>query len=432
MNLIARRFTLGAGLVLIAACSRAPLREDVASSTGDGASGVGGSGAEGVGGAGATGAAGMGANGGTGGVAPPCDGLVWAGDPVLVPATVGITARRPRLVRVSVVRLGLVFESAVFDATLLASAFVDPWNAWPPDVGAVDANFPLAPPWTRFAVSWGEPDRFAFAAQQAGSMVLGQATPGQNGSSFVDWPAGNDEPKALARSNAGSYLVARGPETGVVVELLPGYFPDPVPLQVGAFGCASPFVVADAVAVDGGDFLVAHTSDLPFDDCSDPDLPDLPRYVQTWRVGAGGAVPGAFFEEAVPVFDLSLSGRIGGAWLTYRADGDPTVHVLQLDEQGQVVQDFSSTGNATDRDHTIAWFDGFARATTSAGDATGTVSLEVFDGTSLEGLEMPLMLPTGRPSIASSPDGGSFLIAVEHGLDSGSDVVLMRADCASD
>jgi len=438
MKRLSHMWLLGAGLFALAACSRAPLREDGVGSQGDGASGAGASGAGGAG-AGGAGASGTGASGmgGAGGSAPPCSSLEWVGDPVFVPVTVGAFVMRPQLIRVGGGRLGLVFESPASDGTtLLASALVDPWDAWPPEVGPMDANFPLAPPWTRFATSVGEPDRFAFAAYAQGAMVLGQATPGENGSSFIDWPAfdGNGDVKALARSTAGSYLVARGPESGLIVELLPGYVPDLAPFPVGTFGCAVPFVVADAVPQGDGAFLLAHTSDLPFDDCLDPDLPGPPLVVQTWRVSSSGAQPGTFIEDIAPVFDLSLSDRGDGAFLTYRAEGDPTVHIFQLDELGMQVEDYSILGNASDRDHTIAWFDGFAHATTTEAvpDGLAPVRLRVFDGSTVSSVETPLSSAAGRPAIVHSPAGGSFVVAVAHGTAQNPSVALLRADCVGD
>jgi hypothetical protein len=415
----------------VVGCSRAALRDRPGEGEGGAAAGGAGTGASGVGGAGTGGggAAGFGGFGGAEG--PPCDVIEWQDEVVVIPATVGGFAVRPRLVRVGVVRLALVFEAPVFDATLLASALVDPWDDWPPTVSAVDANFPSAPTWNRFPVSHAEGDSFAFAAPQGNAMALGLAEPGQNGSTFVDWPTPNEEAKTLARSNAGSYLVGRGPPTGLVVDLLPGFVPDPVPLVLGGFGCASPFVSASAVGVEDAAFLVATTADLPNDDCADPDVPGAPRFVQVWRVSASGVAPGAWFEASAPVLEVALSGRIGGAWLSYRPEGSETLHIAEVDANGNLVAELGSFGNPTYEDAVIAWFEGFAHATTYGGgaDVGPFVSIEVSASAGVASATLPLVSPPGRVSVASSSDGDQFLVAFE--LANEGAIGLARAQCFS-
>jgi hypothetical protein len=63
-----------------------------------------------------------------------------------------------------------------------------------------------------------------------------------------------------------------------------------------------------------------------------------PDVVQILRLSAGsGAIAqGGFVEEAGPVLDLGLSGRVGGVWLSYRVAGEPLLHIRDVDDDGQL------------------------------------------------------------------------------------------------
>lgn len=374
--------------------------------------------------------------GGAGGGPLVCPELRWAGDPVRVAVPFGGALGAPKLVRVSQARWAVAFEANDGAGRLVASfAVEDPFGAWPPITGAPDANLPTALP---FAVGEGDPGRFAYAASDvAGNHMLGQAEPGQNGSTLVDWPASPAPMRFVSRSPTGAYAIGRGAgDTGLFVDLVPGFVPNPSITTVGMLGCASS-VLAEAVPSPKGGFIVANTADLAFDDCLDPDLPGPPVAAQLHHVLNGNAEQRSAFSELSPVRELRLAPRPEGAWLGIAREGSQifAVHVVDADGYASepLVEWVGELGN--DDAHDIAAIEdelAIAVVRTESFDGSRSLLLAVRQGfagfgmVSSQGLDV---LPSGAPSLGAQLGRSSLLVAVVDASQVQPTIALLRADC---
>lgn len=375
--------------------------------------------------------------GGQGGGPLVCPELRWAGEPVRIPVGFGGAIARPRLVRVSDSRWALAFEGGDGAGKLVASVAIEaPFESWPPSVGAVDANFPTALP---FAVGPGEPGRFAFAASDlTGNHLLGQAEPGQNGSTLVDWPGGQAVPmRFVARSPSGGYAIGRGAgETGLYVDLLPGFAPAPRVTSIGMLGCAES-VLAEAVPSPKGGFIVANSADQPFDDCIDPDLPGPPVALQLHHVVDGNAEQRSAFVELSPVRELRLAEAPGGAWLGITREGSQIFAVHQVDADGYASEPLVEWVGELDNDdaHDLAAIEdelALAVVRTESFDGSRSLVLAVRQGfagfgmVSSQGLDI---VPTGAPTLGTQAGRTSLLVAFVDESQAQPAIALLRADC---
>ncbi|MEQ9321504.1 MAG: hypothetical protein RIF41_20230, partial [Polyangiaceae bacterium] len=139
-----------------------------------------------------------------------CPALEWAGDPVFIDLPFGNAIDNPRLVRNGDGDVVLTFD-AIANAighTLGSVPLGEAFAAWPPVVGTADVNFPTQ---GRFAVTAGQPPTFAFAASDGtGNLALGEALPGENGSTFVAFPSGAFDVQAVARNAVDEHVVITG------------------------------------------------------------------------------------------------------------------------------------------------------------------------------------------------------------------------------
>lgn len=392
-------------------------------------SGGGGGAAQGGGGAG------DGASGGGGAAPLACAELVWAGEPVLVDLPFGNGLGTVELVPTGDGDYGLVFN-ALTDAlgnNLGSFPIRQPFQAWPPTLGGADVNFSTQ--W-RFAVSQGEPTMFAFVASDSVSLILGQALPGQNGSTLITSPGSPADMLALARNDLGNYGAVMGSSlmTGFTFADLS---PDIAAIEAGVLGCAD-VGLAD-VAPAGASFIAASASDQPFDDCIDPDIPGPPRYVQTYGFDASGSFRlGDFLAFDDPVTELRLAARPGGAWLGVQTLGAGSFDVYAVEEDLSIakVPTHFVSGRTTARHALAAAGDTFALAEvvrTIAGPDSGLiVAIEVDHAlVSLSGDAIGAV-PMGEPSIVASPDGRSLLVAWLDAASFAPSVVIARADCLGD
>lgn len=432
-------------LATLAACgARSALTGPVESTGVGGSTGIGGSAGSGgstsVGGsAGSGGSTGVGGSAGSGGSGGglPCTKLVWAGEPVILPPTVGDHVRRPRLARTSLDDLALIAEATTAGEILLASTAITGWTvSWPPSVSPLVAAHSHGLPWSGYAYDRGPPGAFSLLwVDTDAHLVLGIAEPGGAVDGTLSFPGALGAPRFVARNNGGRYLIGHGPPGALVVHHVPDFFPGVSATPLGVLGCADDRVVSDAVGVGDDRFLVVSTNHAPFDDCLDPSLPGPPRVVQITRAGPLGIDQGSYFEEPGPVFDVQIAGRIGGAWMAYRAQGDAAFHIHRLDNLGYIDASYGVLGDAGYSDAVIAWGDGFAHVMTHPGDAAVSpqVSFYVREGDTiaeLQGAVATPLFPRGRPSLVSSTDGRSFLITFEQGgPDQDGSLALLRADC---
>ncbi len=392
----------------------------------------------GVGGAssGASGTSSSSGTGGAGGGPLVCPELRWAGDPVRVAVPFGGALGAPKLVRVSATRWAVAFEANDGAGRLIASfAVEDPFGAWPPITGAPDANLPTALP---FAVGEGEPGRFAYAASDsAGRQLLGQAEPGQNGSTLVDWPGPVAPMRFLSRSPSGAYAIGRGAgDTGLYVDVVAAYGPNPQVGTVGMLGCAES-VLAAAVPSPKGGFLVANTADLAFDDCADPDLPGPPVVAQLHHLLDGKAEQRSAFSELSPVRELRLAPRPEGGWLGIAREGSQIFAVHPVDADGYASEPLVEWVGELDNDdtHDLAAIEeelALAVVRTESFDGSRSLLLAVRQGfagfgmASSQGLEL---VPTGAPSLGTEAGRTSLLVAVVDGSRAQPTIALLRADC---
>lgn len=418
-------FNLASAMVLTACGARSELTTTTGSggSPTDGGGGAGQGGADGAGGAGGSPAAVV------------CHQLAWAGDlavPVELPF--GNTVESPRLVPTGDGDYGLTFD-AITDAvghTIGSFPIHQPFQSWAPILGRADLNLPTPGP---FAVTSGDPALFAFsAADGGGNLLLGQALPGQNGSSFVSFPTGAHGIHFLSR-NGGSYLTAQGVDSLVAVFGFSTLAPEVPPVPLGTLGCAAP---ARAASIPlGSDFLVASAVDSPFDDCADPDLPGPPLFLQTHRVGLGrGAEPGSYVAFDAPIVEVALAPRPGGAWLGVRTANDSDFQIRTVDEStlaiSEPLEHFVSIRTDT-RHALVATGASFAVAALIPSDVLpgGDLVLAVYQDGEFWAIDAGVLgvVPTGTPTLVASDDGRSLLTAF---MDQGSGttgVTLLRADC---
>ncbi len=380
---------------------------------------------------------GQGASGGAGGAGGSatkgCHQLVWAGDlPVTVDLPFGNTVESPRLVMTGDGDAGLTFDAITNSVGHTVGSFPihQPFQAWPPVLGMPDLNLPT--PWP-FAVTSGDPAFFAFsAADGGGNLVLGQALPGQNGSTVVAFPTGAQGIHFLSR-NVGRYLTSQGAETSIDLVGLPALSPDATPTEIGIVGCADR-AVATAIPL-GGDFLVASAVDSPFDDCADPDLPGPPLYLQTHRVGVDtGATAGSYVMFDDPIVEVSLAPRPGGAWLGVRTANDADFQIRTVDEGTLAISEpivhFASV--STDARNTlVAAGASFAVAVIVPTPTGSHLAIAVYQDGELWAIDAGGLgvIPTGAPTLVASDDGRSFLAGFMDEATGSTGVTLVRADC---
>lgn len=367
--------------------------------------------------------------GGQGGGAPAlCETLAWAGEPVFLSAKLGGLAVRPMLIRATGDDAGLVFEELEKGALQLESRVIHPWDGLPSPPGPIGIAMTVSEG-TPIAKGPGISGLFTYAAKmESGKMILGITPPGDLGNAQTPVVIAGDA-KLVARAPGGAIVVGHGSDVGLSLSVVSGS----VPTSLGVLGCASPRVVGEAVSVGINELLVASTNQAPFDDCADPGLPGPPVVVQIAKVGKTSWEPGGYLIEPGPILDLQLAERPGGAWLAYRVDGDPSLRVLKLDADGQIVGQIAIAGAPSDADAVTAWSDGFAHVTTSPGDANAAafVRLDLVAATANASLAYtsPTLSPVGRPSIIRSTDGRSFLIAFQQSAPAPARIGLLRADC---
>lgn len=411
------------------------------STAGTAGTGAGGTGQSGTAGSGASsgeaGQAGAAGTAGAGGL-PTCSTMVWAGPPAIV--STGLFPNRPELVRTSLDTHALVWTTPVPDATLVQSMELSGWTTtWPPPLGAITTAGATGELTSGVGIAPGGPGRFAFATAQDPSMLrVATAQPGGMEEDAFAWSTLDAaEVSALARNNGGDYLVAHGPPDAVEVDVAPAAGS---PIALGYFGCSQPMSVA-TVGVGSDAFLVANTNLLAFDGCANSLPLGPPLVLQVQRVSSSGqTTPGAVFDVEGQVRTLSLRGRIGGAWLTYRVEGDVVAHVVALDENGKVVSEVAYSGNALYGDEAIAYDDGFAHGLAWPGSPDNPtppfMALDVQTSAGTTGApnwDLSPGFPLGNPVLAASTDGQHVLVAFTYdmGADAAPVIGLLRADCVS-
>jgi hypothetical protein len=322
--------------------------------------------------------------------------------------------------------VALAFEEPHETSVALETRTLDPWGAWPPMPGNIGSPLTVAGGQTPIAVGRHVGIQIVYAGAVAfGHMGIGQTTPGESVVSGVTTELMGNA-KFVAREPLGAFLVGYGADTDVNIFFVPSLVADGSTFKsFGSLGCAKPRAVADAAVAEPQAFLVASTNRAPFHDCPDSTNAGPPVVVQVAHVTANGWEQGSYVVEAKPILDLQMAARPAGAWVAYRVDGDPVLRILKLDAKGHIAGQVMLAGSPTGGDAVAAWSDGLAHVATSP----TRVRLEVQDsaGSAAIELDAPMLSPVGRPSVISSEDGRSFLVAFQQ---SGPDVIgLLRADC---
>lgn len=414
----------GAATLLLACSARTGLGSDGSDAGGSASSG------------GSGGFVSTGAQGGEGG-AFSCATLRWVGEPLRVPIPVGNdTLHAPKLVRIGANDFAVAVESEGMGGRLVASFPVrDPFGTWPPQIAVADANFPSP---GRFGIGESDTGFFGFsAADESGNLILGQAEPGQNGSTLVAFPVGAQGIHFLSRNGLGQYLVGEGDAGFLRIYGFRAFSPDAEPFALGSFGCATPRVIASAVPVLG-DFLVASAVDAPFEDCLDPDLPGPPVIAQVERLDTEGTgTQGDFLMRNAPIAELMLAPKEGGAWMGVRDEGSGTFEVYDVSSDGRFgdptlhyVSKQTVTAHAlTAAGPTFAIAELLSANVQPGGDLILSIIVD-FSTVSLRLEPFGSIFPDDVPSLAASDDGRSLLLAFS-AIDEGiATVIVWRADCA--
>jgi hypothetical protein len=385
-----------------------------------GGSDVGGSGGGG-GAVGGNGGAGGGV-GGAGGELASCEALAWVGEPVAIGVAAVTPAVRPTMISVGGGRVGLAFQMAN-DPTLLSLAIDGAFDAWPPTLGAFFANHPQP---ARLALSPGVPGEIAYLTSGFDAdLDLGSFEPGQNGSSFVDLPLAGVA-MFVARSPAGAFLAGVGTSDAGFLRTawVSGLPVQPLVTDLGGLGCADAPVVAEVASTDGEMFWLANTSDVPHDDCIDPDLPGPPLFANLWAAEPGTLIPIASRAGAAPLdeIDLAANGQrrfigmrdVAFSYTLWRSDDLDEVESLdepQLDAQ-----------------HDLALMDAdlvLARLLPDGAVPGGEVSLHLFSASGRRSaLRIEDANPTSEPSLII--EGDRALVAWADAVGS---IWIARADC---
>lgn len=253
--------------------------------------------------------------GGAGGEARQCTELAWAGPPVGIGVAAATPAVRPRVIRSSPTTTVVVFEFPAGGGgfrELYSVPVTAAFDAWPPALGAVEVHFPLVAP---VAVSSGAVGQVAFSTldPMGGTTILGRFEPEQNGSSFVDLPF-FDTPFALAGTPNERFVLAVGPESFMELYGVSTVVTPPLLQPIGSVGCADRPLAAEVV-VDGDDFWIANTADLPHDDCLDPDVPEAPHSFSVWRSEGSTLTPTASGTLPEPLVDIDLAVANSVQWV---------------------------------------------------------------------------------------------------------------------
>ncbi|MCA9624427.1 MAG: hypothetical protein KC731_35635 [Myxococcales bacterium] len=252
-----------------------------------------------------------------GGVELRCDVLRSAGDPITLPLDGLGDPRDLTLLRLGDDRVALTFASPVGGPTptTLASLALDAaFSSWPPIVGAADVQFPS----DEVVVTRGESSSvFGFLAVDPGSLalVLGQAEPGENGSTFVDLPIFPARIHAAARGTAGGYLAALGDVTHAEALLVAGFFVDAPTLPLGPLGCADEVLVAAVADPGGGHWLASATASSDVT-CADPGPLGPRHHLHLFHATTAGLERLASLELPDPIDEIDLAPLEGGrVWL---------------------------------------------------------------------------------------------------------------------
>ncbi len=253
--------------------------------------------------------------GGTGGEAPQCTELAWAGPPVGIGVAAATPAVRPRIIRSSPTTTVVVFEFPAGGGgfrELFSVPVTAAFDTWPPALGALEVHFPLVAP---VAVSSGAVGEVAFSTldPMGGTTIIGHLEPEQNGSSFVDLPF-FDPPFALAGTPNERFVLAVGPESFMELYGVSTVVTPPLVQPIGSVGCADRPLAAEVV-VDGDDFWIANTADLPHDDCLDPDVPEAPRSFSVWRSEGSTLTPIVSRTLTEPLVDIDLAVAGSVQWV---------------------------------------------------------------------------------------------------------------------
>lgn len=387
---------------------------------------------DGSGGAAATGGAPAtgGEGGGQGGADAPfiCPVLQWAGDPVFIDLPFGNAIDTPRLVLLGNGDVALTFD-AIADAighTLGSVPIVQPFARWPPAAGPADLNFPSQ---HRFAVTTGQAPAFAFAASDSvGSLALGEAIPGENGSTFAAFPSGAFDVQSVARNALDEHVVVTGASL-LVAEGFSSSTPLATQTTLSVLGCAD--VAHGAVVPRGPRFVAASASDLPFDDCIDPDIPGPPTFVQTYGFEATGDVEqGDVIDTNGVVRQLLLASNVQGTWLGHALDDATLLEVRKVADDLTLAADpITFVTESTSSQFALA-ASGPTLAVAAVVPEVSSLTVSIVVDASLVSLASTELgvIPRGTPSVMASEDGRSILVAV---LDEASfaTIALLRADC---
>jgi hypothetical protein len=195
---------------------------------------------------------------------------------------------------------------------------------------------------------------------------------------------------------------------------------------LGTLGCADSFVVAAGAAVPNDDsFWLANSSDMPFDDCIDPDLPGPPTFANLWRVSPSRAEPVLNETTEAPIEEIDVAAAGTGIWMVLRDTGNNDVVVFfDEPESSRFVLGTPSVDSA----NAIGAIGDRLAVVKLISDPRGgdvSVHLSTREGFS-EVLASPITTPFARSQPAILVDGAIALVAYANDL---GEIVLMRADC---
>ncbi len=375
---------------------------------------------------------GDGGEGGAGGAPLRCESVAWVGEPVTISLGGSVQVERPFIARTSATSFGVAYglvDVPVGPFTTLGSfAVTDPFGAWPPAIGTPNVNFPTG---ERYAFIAGEPGEIGFAAADAGgaALALGGFVPGENGSSFLTLPIATGPVLFAARSGLGAYLIGTGDPGALYVDHISSFSVGAEVTSLGSFGCGDSELMGAASALTNADaFWVASSSDQPFDDCIDPDLPGPALFAQVARVSSEGRTPLDATSTADVVTEIDVAATAASVWTGVGVEHD---YLLYADGVGAAPVAILSTELVTAR-HTIARLGEqvvVVQLVPADQQPGGELTLFV---ASADGQLLTLPWPTLPPFALSEPavstdDDGRILVAF---VTDQSTLVLARADCA--